>query len=306
MDSRAVAALSGNEAEALCIRVAGNRQRRKTGDSYFTQIPFKVKGYRSNESGFRSRGFQFAAVTAIAAQLSSVTRIIVPESGQGALGPVLLSLHNIYADYRNHPTFFRKMERFIRAVLGYRVRFEQPRLWSTKGQTLRAFLGIVGKSEQDLTSTHSCWQTRRVVNVGGRKQCGLCAACLLRRLSLHVAGVNEAPGTYVVSDLAASDAADALSVIPQKADRDIMVEYGSVGARHLQHLADMSGLPDDDIRVHASQIAAAIAESYEETLKKLRTMLVTHAEEWRAFLSAQGDQSFLKSWMDGGRYGRSE
>jgi hypothetical protein len=49
------------------------------------------------------------------------------------------------------------------------------------------------------------------------------------------------------------------------------------------------------IRVHASQIAAAIAESYEETLKKLRTMLITHAEEWRAFLSAHG-----------GRYGRSE
>ena len=204
-----------------------------------------MKGYRGNESSFRSRGFQFAAVTAIAAQLSSVTRVIVPESGQGALGPVLLPLHNIYADYRNHPTFFRNMERFIKAVLGYRVRFEQPRLWSTKGQTLRAFLGMVGKSEQHLTSTHSCWQTRRVVNVGVRKQCGLCAACLLRRLSLHAAGVNEAPDTYIVSDLAASDAADALSVIPQKADRDIMVEYGSVGARHLQHLADMSGLPDE-------------------------------------------------------------
>jgi hypothetical protein len=122
---------------------------------------------------------------------------------------------------------------------------------------------------------------------------------LLRRLSLHAAGVNEAPDTYIVSDLAASDAADALSVIPQKADRDIMVEYGSVGARHLQHLADMSGLPDENIRVHASQIS----ENYEDTLKKLRTMLVTHAEEWRAFLSAQGDQSFLRSWMDGGRNG---
>ncbi|MDF3812490.1 MULTISPECIES: 7-cyano-7-deazaguanine synthase [Rhodopseudomonas] len=306
LDSRAVSALSGNEAEALCIRVAGNRQRRKNGDSYFTQIPFKVKGYRGNESSFRSRGFQFAAVTGIAAQLSGVTRIIVPESGQGALGPVLLPLHNIYADYRNHPTFFRKMERFIKAVLGSRVRFEQPRLWSTKGQTLRAFLSMVGKSEQHLTSTHSCWQTRRVVNVGGRKQCGLCAACLLRRLSLHAAGVNEASGTYVVSNLAASDASNALSVISQKADRDIMVEYGSVGARHLQHLADMAGLPDDALRVHASQISAAIEESYDETLKKLRTMLVTHAGEWRAFLSAQGDQSFLRSWMDGGRFGRSE
>jgi hypothetical protein len=306
LDSRAVSALSGDEEQALCIRVARNRQRRKNGDSYFTQIPFKVKGYRGNESSFRSRGFQFAAVTAIAAQLSSLSRIIVPESGQGALGPVLLPLHNIYADYRNHPTFFRKMERFIKALQGYTVRFEQPRLWSTKGQTLRAFLGIAGKSEQYLTGAHSCWQTRRVVNVGGRKQCGLCAACLLRRLSLHAAGVNEALTTYVVSDLAASDAGDALSVIPQKADRNIMVEYGSVGARHLQHLADMSGLPDDALRVHASEIAAAIGESYEEVLTKLRKMLVTHAEEWRAFLSAQGEQSFLKSWMDGGRYDRSK
>lgn len=44
LDSRAVSALSGNEDEALCIRVAGNRQSRKKEDSYFTQIPFKVKG----------------------------------------------------------------------------------------------------------------------------------------------------------------------------------------------------------------------------------------------------------------------
>lgn len=306
LDSRAVSALSGDEAEALCVRIAGKRQRRKSGDSFFTQIPFKVQGYRGYESSFRSRGFQFAAVAAIAAQLSGVTRIMVPESGQGALGPVLLPLHNIYTDYRNHPTFFRRMERFITALLGYRGRFEQPRLWSTKGQTLRAFLDIPGKTERHLTSTHSCWQSRRVVNVGGRKQCGLCAACLLRRLSLHAAGVNEATGAYIVSNLAATDASDALSVIPQKADRDIMVEYGSVGTRHLQHLAEMAGLPDDALRVHASQIGAAIGEGTEETLKKLRTMLATHAVEWRAFLSAQGEQSFLQSWLDGGRYGRFE
>jgi hypothetical protein len=85
-----------------------------------------------------------------------------------------------------------------------------------------------------------------------------------------------------------------------------MIEYGSVGARHLQHLAEMAGQTDDALRVHASQIAAATEGTYEETLTKLRTMLATHAAEWRAFLSAQGDQSFLKTWMDGGRHGRSE
>jgi len=306
LDSRAVAALSGDEEEAICIRVASNRQRWKIGDSCFSQIPFKVGSYRSKESSFRSRGFQFAAVTAIAAQLSNVTRIVVPESGQGALGPVLLPLHNIYADYRNHPTFFRKMEQFIKALQGYQVRFEQPRLWSTKGQTLRAFLAIPGKTKQHLVSTHSCWQVRRVVNIGGRKQCGLCAACLLRRFSLHAAEVDEDPNTYVVSNLANSDIGKALSVISEKADRDIMVEYGSIGARHMQHLADMAALPDDILRAHVSQISDAMAENHEETLKKLRMILVSHADEWRAFLSAQGEQSFLKSWMDGGRYGGFE
>src|SRR5258708_12521769 len=97
------------------------------------------------------------------------------------------------------------MERFIKALQDYQVRFEQPRLWSTKGQTLGAFLRIPGKSKEHLTNTRSCWQTRRVVNVGGRKQCGLCAACLLRRFSLHAAGVSEAPGPYLGSHLAAPD-----------------------------------------------------------------------------------------------------
>ena len=123
LDSRAVAALSGDKNEALCIRVAKFPQRRSAGDSYFTQIPFKVNGYRSNESSFRSHGFQFAAVTAIAAHLSNISRIAAPDSGQSALGPVLLPLHNIYPDYRNHPTFFRKMERFIEVLLGHHVQY---------------------------------------------------------------------------------------------------------------------------------------------------------------------------------------
>lgn len=306
LDSQAVSALSGDRDEALCVRVTSSYQHRKNGDSYFTQIPFKVEGYQSNESSFRSRGFQFAAITAVAAHLSNVSRIVVPESGEGALGPVLLPLHNIYPDYRNHPTFFRKMERFINAALGHRVQFKQPRLWFTKGETLRAFLDLPGKTAGDLTSTRSCWQTRRVVNVGDRKQCGLCAACLLRRLSLHAAGVDETPATYVVSDLSGSDVNKALSVIRQTTDRDVMVKYGSVGVRHLQHLADMADLGDGALRVHVSEIAAATGATNQETLKHLRTLLVTHAKEWRAFLSAQGEQSFLKSWMDGGRYGRSE
>ncbi|MFL0694509.1 MAG: hypothetical protein ACJLUP_21245 [Agrobacterium tumefaciens] len=304
LDSRAVSALSGAPTEALCIRVAGTKQRRMDGDSYFTQIPFRVKGFKSKESSFRSRGFQFAAIATIASHLSNITRIVVPESGQGALGPVLVPLYNIYTDYRNFPTFFRKMERFTRALLGASIRFEQPRLWSTKGETLTAFLGLPGKKKEHLVHTRSCWQTRRIVNAERRRQCGLCAACLLRRMSLYTAGVVEPEDTYVIADLAAVEIEAALSKIAADADRDIMIEYGSVGARHLQHLAEMAELPDTALRTFASQIAAATGEAYEQTLRNLRLMLMTHAKEWRAFLSAQGDRSFLKSWLDGGRHDR--
>ena len=125
-------------------------------------------------------------------------------------------------------------------------------------------------------------------------------------MSLHAAEVLETPSAYVVFDLAVPEVGRALSVISQKADRDIMIEYGSVGTRHLQHLADMADLPDENLRTHVSQIAAAMGETREETSTKLRTMLVNHADEWRSFLSAQGEKSFLKSWMDGGRDGGSK
>jgi len=306
LDSRAVSALSGPPSEALCIRVASTKQRRMEGDSHFTQIPFRVRGFKGKESSFRSRGFQFAAMATIASHLSNVSRIIVPESGQGALGPVLVPLYNIYTDYRNFPAFFRKMERFTRALLDCSIKFEQPRLWSTKGETMKAFLGLPGKKQQHLINTRSCWQTRRIVNAEHRRQCGLCAACLLRRMSLHAAEIVEPSDAYVVSDLSAAEVDSALASIPDDADRDIMVEYGSVGARHLDHLATMSELPDAKLRPFASQIAAATGEAYEQTLRNLRIMLMTHAREWRTFLSAQGRISFLKKWMDGGRYDCSE
>lgn len=93
----------------------------------------------------------------------------------------------------------------------------------------------------------------------------------------------------MISDLSASDVNNALSAISQKSDRDIMIEYGSVGARHLQHLADMASLSDDALRVHASEIAVAITATNEETLKNLKNLLAMHSQEWQAFLSTQGE-----------------
>ncbi len=306
LDSRCVSGLLETGDSAVRVRVK-NRDQVKKGERPFDLIPFEVKLASYRESSMRSRGFKFAAITAIAGHLSGVSTIIVPESGQGALGPVLLPLHNIYADYRNHPTFFRRMERFIKALLGFSVTYEQPRLWYTKGQTIAAFLAQSRKGPESVLSTHSCWQQRWNARLDGKvRQCGLCAACLLRRMSMHAAGVNEPPDTYTIGDLTAASYEDAVPRRNRMRLSRTMVEHGSVGTRHLQHLADLSEQPQAALRRHVFEIAPAIGAPEHDVRDDLRKLLAQHAEEWGDFVRAQGEHSFIKSWTKGGRYGRPE
>lgn len=307
LDSRCVSGIYDQRDIAVRVRVSKNKDKINKTERPFDRIPFKAKPKPSPESSVRSRGFKFAAITAIAGQLSGVCRIIVPESGQGALGPVLVPLHNIYADYRNHPTFFRKIEKFLGALLEYTVVYEQPRLWSTKGQTISAFLNQTKKPTKDLFNTRSCWQTRHNVQVEGkRRQCGICAACLLRRMSMHAAGVIEPDDTYAFADLKAENYKDALPPGFRGEPTRSIVEYGSVGTRHLQQLAELSNQPDDALRRDAFEISKAAGMSQQETMSKLKILLSNHSEEWFNFVNAQGEKSFLNTWTKGGRYGRSE
>nr|WP_282565463.1 7-cyano-7-deazaguanine synthase [Paradevosia shaoguanensis] len=218
-----------------------------------------------------------------------------------------MPLHNVYADYRNHPTYFRKMERFIKMVLGHDVRYDQPRLWNTKGETISAFRLATNTAVDELFETRSCWQQRWNAKTDGKlRQCGLCAACLLRRMSMHAAGIEEPDHTYIIADLTVPAFRDALPGREKVRLSRTMAEYGSVGARHFQQLADMANLPDAALNAHAFEIARATGEAQEDVLTNLRNMLLTHAKEWRAFMAAQGKQSFLRSWTQGGRHGRPE
>ena len=304
LDSRCVSGLLDTEDFGIRVRVTKNKNRVRDGERPFEHIPFAVRPASPQESSVRSRGFKFAGITAIAAHISGVCRIVVPESGQGALGPVLLPLHNVYGDYRNCPTFFRKMERFIQALLGYPVTYEQPRLWHTKAETIKAYLALPGKLTKSVLNTRSCWQQRWNARLNGKLgQCGLCAACLLRRMSMHAAYVNEPADTYNINDLTAARYKDAIPQSKRKRLSGNMVEYGCVGARHLQQLAEMARLPDSALRPHVFEIARATSMSERDTTKALRRLLLSHADEWRDFVSAQGQHSFIASWTSGGRYG---
>lgn len=299
LDSRAVRALvaaSQGAGGLVAVRLGAggvDQPRGKKKRQPFAVVPYKLKRPRQGETSARSRGFKFAAVTGIAALMAGVQRIVVTESGQGAFGPMLAVSGQVYPDYRVHPTFSRRMQRLLHALSGKDVHYEYPRLWSTKGETLKAAQAL--SKPPTWTDTRSCWQQARHSSVDGhRRQCGVCAACMLRRMSMFTAGIEEPANTYIWERLSTERLEDGAAAGFNKITSK-MRSYAVAGVLHMDHLADLgeSPLHAPSVRRAARETAAALDGDPVAVEQKLREMLVRHGEEWRAFRRSLGAGSFV-------------
>jgi len=300
IDSRAVSALVDAKEGGGLVRVrlgtkGADTRSHDPRERRFMSVPYQVRLDQRQrvESTARSRGFKFAVITGIAAVLANVERIVVTESGQGALGPILASLGQAYADYRVHPAFTRRIEGLFAILTGNRIRYEYPRIWSTKGETIKAASALA--SPPGWSSTRSCWQNSRQVSFAQqRRQCGICAACMLRRLSMHAAEVDEPTSNYIWEDLSAPDIASGAVpgfTLMTKALR----EHAIAGVLHLDHLAALAGST-----IHrrttdrvAHETADALSIEPLEAEQKIHDLLARHRGEWLGFQSTLGPESFV-------------
>lgn len=306
MDSHAVAELEARRLGNKLIRVrVGNRQRDISKEERkkfpFTALPYDIKldSKRNAESSARSRGFKFSMVSGLAAYLIDAQSVIVPESGQGALAPVFLPVAHAYEDYRSYPLFTKKMERLIYALLGYEIRYEFPRLWYTKGETLREYAQHFGEHSR-WKETRSCWQQSRQVGVlGTRRQCGICAACILRRLSVHAAGLIEDPDIYVWESLKASTWTEGSAPEFERKTRS-MREYAIAGVLHFEHLSELPNSVQYELikQRRINELARSLSIPSLEVEQKLDRLLQQHAAEWSAFTNELGSGSFVRQWID--------
>ncbi|HKD62067.1 MAG TPA: 7-cyano-7-deazaguanine synthase [Terracidiphilus sp.] len=306
LDSKAVAGLMKHSMGDRLVRIRlGSRLRSKevlaAGREPFTSVPYQVKpGSRPFvESSARSRGFKFAVISGLAAYLSGAGQIILPESGQGAIGPALVPVGQAYEDFRGHPLFTARMEAFFATILNHRVQFAFPRLWSTKAETLKAYTNECG-GDDSWADTWSCWQQSRQVSVDHKKrQCGICAACMLRRLSAHAAGLLEPKEHFVWEDLSANTfetgtAAD----FPRNKITRSQREYAIAGVLHLDHLAALldSAPNAGRLKLSAVQLGRTLNLSQGEASAKLHRLLQQHKYEWTNFMGSLGRDSFLADW----------
>ena len=309
LDSRCVAGILDREMGDKLIRVrlgtkACDGQSLSRMRQPFTSVPYRVRAGKKPfvESSARSRGFKFALISGLAAYLTKAGQVIVPESGQGALGPALVTVGQGREDYRSHPLFTEKMERFLEALLHHKVRFRFTQLWLTKAETLKKFVDEC-KDGSSWAGTWSCWQQTRHVSVAGKKrQCGICAACLLRRLSVHGAGLSEPKETYVWENLsAASFEAGAAASFAKKKVTMALRQYAIAGALHLDHLAQLRKSPANSgmLSLCAFQLGQSLGLAESDVRSKLDRLLAQHEKEWKGFMDSLGRTSFLGNWANG-------
>lgn len=300
VDSHAVSALVDHAEGGGLVRVrlgTGGADAHSTHprERRFMSVPYRVRfesGQRV-ESSARSRGFKFAVITGIAAALADVDRIVVTESGQGALGAILATVGQSYPDYRVHPAFTRRIEELFYALTGKMPHYEYPRIWSTKGETVAAAQKLA--MPPDWANTRSCWQGARQVSFEGKlRQCGICVACMLRRQSMHAAGVEEPAANYIWEDLAAPKIEEG-AVSGFTLMTNSLREYAIAGVLHLDHLASLadSSLHRRAVARVARETANGLSIPSADAEKKLLALLARHRAEWLAFQESLGPTSFV-------------
>ena len=268
----------------------------------FALVPYSVRYDKkgSFESSSRTRGFKFALLCGIAAYLTHAKQIIMPESGQGSLGPALVPVGQAHKDYRNHPRFTHLMETFIMALFGHEVRYRYPHLWHTKGETLKAFVRDC-EDGANWKRTRSCWRGQRQVSVSRKmRQCGICAACMLRRMSVHAAGLYDEKETYVWENLNAAqfEKGAALAYKTTK-PRGANYEYAIAGTLHLDHLANLLCSPANRVGIDLEvfQLSQSLEIPEENIKQNLERLLKKHKEEWNSFVTSLGKRSFVAQWI---------
>ena len=302
LDSYAVARLLEQDCgSVLRIRLGSKSHVGATKNSRrpFATIPYQVKCDCNAENSMRSRGFKFALLSGVAAYLAQVNDIAMPESGQGMLGSTLVPVGIEYEDVRNHPRFLDKMESFLSTVFNHDIRFQFPRMWHTKADTLKELFEM-DAADTGWQSTRSCWQDQRQASVAGKlRQCGICGNCLLRRMSLYVADRDECRKAYVWEDLTAKQFELGLASDFKKHNMKAMHGHALRAALDLEYLSELSFSSLQDVSaVHIAELEKSLQMTESEVVNHTDSLIQKHAAEWRAFKSHLGRDSFIVRWLE--------
>ena len=226
----------------------------------------------AEESSQRARSFLFLGVGGVVAWATDSDGVELYESGVGAINvPLLAGMEGSQATRSCHPTFLRNMARLLTLAAERQIEVRLPFLGLTKGEIVQG-LRMAGL-QRLASSTVSCVNyPLRHMRDRGWKVCGVCPACVFRRLALHAGGIDESPENYDI---------DLLSPLSDR-----------MGPKKLRYLKAFLLLVDQLDELEEDRMPIVLARHLRETdvlgsemtLQSCLDLYSRYRREWLAFL----------------------
>ncbi len=229
------------------------------------------------EQSQRSRSFLFTALGAITAIMHGQQNIEMFESGVGAINlPLMSGMVGSKTTRSSHPEFLRLMSKLASLVADPEVKFVLPFPDSTKGEVVK---NLAAPDLQALACmTASC--IHYPIRHKKYKQCGLCPACIFRRASLRVAGIEEPEDSYKYDFLGP---VQRVNQIPEK--RLACLKAFLIQVAHLRGIEKNDRLPPAFER-HVVPHIVSKGQSQEGVIR----LLANYRDEWIKIASAERER----------------
>lgn len=216
----------------------------------------------------RTRGLFFLLSGLSLAFLLGQNKIYMYENGVGALNLMLPGNYgldqSITATFQSH----RLCEEFFTLVSETEVKIENPYAFYTKSVMLRNLM--LYKDRHFISSTSSCDSPQR----NKPKECGFCTSCLLRRVSLHSAGINDEK-EYILKSLFDLDLENKSSF--QAMNGQVRIFESILNSNGLDALYDY--YPD----LYRAEEYSNLGKI--EFRQRIKSFLELYIEEWKKFES---------------------
>lgn len=138
------------------------------------------------EPSQRSRSFLFLAAASVVAAVGGTGRVFINENGIMAIHlPMTSARIGSLSTHTASPLVVERVARLASDVLGAPIQISNQLVGLTKPEVVE--LGVSLGLRDNLAATVSCWSIGRT-----SEHCGVCAPCLMRRISFETHGVPDA------------------------------------------------------------------------------------------------------------------
>ncbi|MFM1907446.1 MAG: hypothetical protein RLZZ591_1123 [Pseudomonadota bacterium] len=270
-----------------------NLGRKNDKDLHAVQVAAFFKEPHRTEPTFRSRPFIYDMLAGYGAALAQPAKVVIPENGQGSLGGSLVPLGNEAPHRSCHPGFTSRLTKLVHALTDIVVAIEHPALFLTKGEVLSQLASLSTQPNDWLAAHRSCsYDARHSSQDRKSLHCGLCGNCLLRRVALLSANIDDTT-PYRAADLTATSFEGAFKgQLPRVHKSNHDVAFNSI--RAMQRLADLASSPRNTrVESEIANIQRALDAPIQEVREKMEHFLQQHRKEWTQFLEKCGPKSWV-------------